>query len=186
MMPGLSFSAATAKTPWFGMNDLMSVLRLLINHHPLRWLAVIFLGLALSGCETMDTGAESRAAMNAAIQTEQPGNYFIGRRMYKKDYKVWGWIREPGKPWKTARLVMLNEQQKLAPDREQNRLGYDNNYEYRLMGGFSGATVYEPASDGFYPEFVLTGHEIRSTSPANIYQQKRQSEPAVRLLQPPI
>ncbi len=160
--------------------------RRLIKSNALRCLLTILASLALFGCETMDSGAESRAAMNAAIRAEQPGNYFIGRRMYKRDYKVWGWVREPGKPWKTARLVMLNEQKKLAPDREQNRLGSDNNYEYRLSGGFSGDMVYEPASDGIYPEFVLTGYEIRSTSPPNIYQQKRQSEPGVRLLQPPL
>jgi len=152
----------------------------------LRCLFALFAGLALIGCETVDTGAESRATMNAAIRAEQPGDYYIGRRMYKSDYKVWGWVREPGKPWKTARLVMLNEQQKLAPDREQNRIGSDNNYEYRLSGRFTGQNVYEPASDGIYPEFLLTGYEIRSTSPANIYQQKRQNQPGVRLLQPPL
>ncbi len=185
-MPHLSFPAATAKSAWCGIVEPMWALRIHVKDCLWRCLAMVFLGLALFGCETVDTGAESRAAMNAAIRAEQPGNYFIGRRMYKRDYKVWGWVREPGKPWKTARLVMLNEQQKLAPDREQNRLGYDNNYEYRLLGGFSGDTVYEPASDGFYPEFVLTGYEIRSTSPPNIYQQKRQNEPAVRLLQAPL
>ncbi len=51
---------------------------------------------------------------------------------------------------------MFNEQKVLAPDRQQGRLGTDNNFEYRLTGYFSGDTVYEPASDGFYPEFVLT------------------------------
>jgi len=142
-------------------------------------------GLALTGCETIDPDAPARAAMNEAIRMEAPGNYFVGRRMYKQDYKVWGWVREPGKPWSTAKLVMLNEQKKLAPDREQNRIGYDNNFEYKLSGYFSGDTVYEPASDGFYPEFVLTGLEIKDTAPANIYKYKRQGEPAVRILQPP-
>ena len=43
----------------------------------------VFLLLAilacLSGCETMDD-SPARAAMNAAIPSEQPGTYFIGRR----------------------------------------------------------------------------------------------------------
>ncbi len=185
-MPVLLRLPVRVKVPWHASIPMISFARHHIKESPLRGLVLILLGLTLFGCETVDTGAQSRAAMNAAIQAEQPGNYYIGRRMYKRDYKVWGWVREPGKPWKTARLVMLNEQQKLAPDREQNRLGYDNNYEYRLMGSFSGASVYEPASDGIYPEFVLTGYEIRSISPANIYQQKRQNEPAVRLLQAPL
>lgn len=140
----------------------------------------------LAGCQTPDPDGPARAAMNAAIRQEAPGNYFIGRRMYKKDYKVWGWIREPGRPWNTAKLVMLNEQKMLAPDRARNQIGSDNNYEYRLNGYFSGDTVYEPASDSFYPEFVLTGAEVKSTNPPNIYLQRRQNQPEVRILMPPI
>lgn len=143
--------------------------------------AVIF-----TGCETVDPDASARAATSAAILQEAPGNYFIGRRMYKKDYKMWGWVREPGKPWKSAKLVMFNEQRKLAPDRERNEIGSDNNYEYKLIGYFSGETVYEPASDGFYPEFVLQGYEIRNVSPSSIYSTKRQNDPAVRILASPL
>ena len=29
---------------------------------------------------------------------------------------------------------MVNENQKLTPDREQNRRGFDNGYEYKLFG----------------------------------------------------
>jgi hypothetical protein len=140
---------------------------------------------ALPGCETIDTAAAGRTAANQSIRSEAPGNYFIGRRMYKVEYKVWGWVREPGKPWSTARLVMMNEQRKLAPDRAQGKLGTDNDYEYRLTGYFSGDNVYEPASNGFYPEFILLGAEVRSTKPPNIYQQERQRDPKVRMLQPP-
>jgi len=139
--------------------------------------------MALVGCQT--PSALSDHAIQEAIRAEPPGDYFVGRRMYKKDYKVWGWVREPRKPWRTARLVMLNEQQVLAPDRAENRIGSDNNFEYRLRGRFTGDMVYEPASDGFYPEFLLMGHELISTNPNNIYVQKRQNDPAVRLLQAP-
>lgn len=142
--------------------------------------------LIFAGCETTGSGDGGVAAMNAAIRAEQPGNYYVARRMYKKDYKVWGWVREPGKPWKTARLVMLNEQRTLAPDRVANKLGMDNGYEYTLIGSFSGQMVYEPASDGFYPEFILQSAEVRSISPPNIYKQKRQNQPEVRILQPPV
>lgn len=146
----------------------------------------IFLFLVLAGCETIESDAPARAAMNEAILSEPPGNYFIGRRMYKQDYKVWGWVREPGKPWKTAKLVMMNEQKKTIPGREENKLGDDNNFEYRLFGGFSGDRVYEPASDSIYPEFVLTGYEIKSTAPARIFSTKRQESPDVRILMPPM
>ena len=142
--------------------------------------------LCFPGCETIDVDAGPRADMNAAILSEQPGDYFIGRRMYKQDYKMWGWVRQPGQPWKTAKLVMMNEQIKLAPDREAVKLGTDNNYEYRLTGNFSGQLIYEPASDQFYPEFVLKGYELKSTTPARIYSTKGQNDPAVRILAPPM
>ncbi len=139
-----------------------------------------------NACQTVDTQAPVRAAMNAAIRAEAPGDFFIGRRMYKSDYKMWGWVREPGKPWTTARLVMMNEQTKLAPDREAGKLGSDNNYEYRLSGRFSGDTVYEPASDQFYPEFVLAGYELINTKPTGIYITNRQEDPDIRIIMAPV
>ncbi len=139
-----------------------------------------------NACQTVDTQAPVRAAMNAAIRAEAPGDFFIGRRMYKSDYKMWGWVREPGKPWTTARLVMMNEQTKLAPDREAGKLGSDNNYEYRLSGRFSGDTVYEPASDQFYPEFVLAGYELINTKPTGIYITNRQEDPNIRIIMAPV
>ena len=42
----------------------------------------------MSSCETIDHEAPAQAAMAAAIRAEQPGNYFVGRRMFKKDYKT--------------------------------------------------------------------------------------------------
>jgi len=125
-------------------------------------------------------------SMNEAIRAEAPGDYFIGRRFYKQDYKFWGWIRQPGQPWKSAKLVMLNEQKVLAPDRQQGHIGSDNNYEYRLTGYYSGEKVYEPASDTIYPEFVITGYEVRATNPPMIFADKRSIDPAVRLLTPPM
>src|SRR5580692_11592680 len=85
--------------------------------------------ILLAGC-TDSAERDGRAAASQArlenIQDEQPGNYFVGRRYYRKDYKFWGYVRWPGQPWSTAQLVVLNEKQKLAPDRELNRIGYDN------------------------------------------------------------
>lgn len=154
-----------------------------------RWLSrfmVVLLPLALmSSCETIDHEAPARAAMAAAIRAEQPGNYFVGRRMFKKDYKMWGWVRDPGQPWKTARLVMLNEQTLLAPDRVRGTLGDDNNHEYRLEGRFTGETIYEPASDRFYPEFQLTGFKLVNSQPPPIYVDKRQEDPAIRIIMAP-
>lgn len=125
-------------------------------------------------------------AVAAAIAAEAPGNYFIGRRYFKKDYKVWGWVRRPGEPWKKSQLVMMNENTKLAPDRQAGTLGSDNNHEYRLQGRFTGGQVYEPASNRFYPEFALTGYELLSTSPPMIFAERRVLDPRVRVLAPPL
>jgi len=77
-------------------------------------------------------------AQNYAAET--PGDYFIGRRYYKPDFKFWGYIRRPGQPWSESQLVMLNEKQKLAPDRKKLDFGPERglrltpiyNFGYRL------------------------------------------------------
>ena len=117
-------------------------------------------------------------AAAAAIQTEVPGDYYIGRRYYKKAYKFWGYVRRPGQPWSTAQLVMMNEHQKLAPDRAQNNLGADDGYEYKLFGSFSPDKVYEPASNGFYPEFILRDYQLVSTNPPPLFPS--QTNPAAK------
>lgn len=151
-------------------------------------LFILLIGLLLlTGCETpivTQTPAD-RAAIASAIGRETPGNYFIGRRLYKVDYKMWGWVKKPGEPWKQSRLVMFNEQKMLAPDRARNAIGSDNNYEYKLSGYFSSDKVYEPASDTIYPEFVLTGASVISTNPPLIYPDARWVDPTIRLLLPP-
>ena len=143
--------------------------------------------LVLTGCATpeMKQKRAARQVMEDAIRQEEPGNYYIGRRYYKVDYKFWGFVRKPGQQWSTAKLVMLNEQGKLAPDRELGKLGSDNNSEYKLYGDFSGQTVYEPASNGFYPEFSLKAYELRNVSPANIYRDAGATDPARRIIATP-
>jgi hypothetical protein len=129
--------------------------------------------VVLGGCETMPQGIQqARIEMVQRIASEPAGDYFIGRRYYKPDYKFWGYVRRPGQPWSTAELVMLNEKQKLAPDRERLEFGSDNNYEYKLYGNFSGDKVYEPASNGIYPEFVLKGYEVISANPPAIFKSQ--------------
>jgi hypothetical protein len=135
------------------------------------FLAAIF----LASCETtMPQGIQqARVTAAANIQAETPGDYFIGRRYYKiPQYKFWGYVRQPGQPWSTAKLVVFNEKEKLAPDREQLNFGFDNNYEYKLYGRFSGDTVYDAGSNGFYPEFVLKKYDLVSTNPAPIFKSQ--------------
>lgn len=139
----------------------------------MRKLIPCLLGLALlvSGCVTPEqSGAlAAKAAQRQAVLRESPGDYFIGRRYYNPNYKFWGYIRRPGEPWRSAQLVVLNEKQKLAPDREVNQFGVDDNCEYHLQGRFTGDKVYEPASNRFYPEFQLTGYDLTDRNPPSIF-----------------
>jgi hypothetical protein len=129
--------------------------------------------LFFGGCETVPQGIQqAKIEMAQRIATEPSGDYYIGRRYYKTDFKFWGYVRRPGQPWSSAQLVMLNEKQKLAPDRENLSFGSDNNYEYKLYGYFSGDNVYEPASNGVYPEFVLKRYELISTNPTPIFKSQ--------------
>jgi hypothetical protein len=143
--------------------------------------------LLLGACQSPDwkRSVAARPAMLNAIASEEPGSYFIGRRFYKSDYRFWGYVRSPRRPWSTSQLVMFNEHSKLAPDRELGNLGADNGYEYRLEGFFSGDTVYEPASNRFYPEFVLKGYELRASAPAAIYRTAMAMDPESRVIPKP-
>ena len=153
------------------------------------WKACSLIGAAifLGGCETpiVYQTPQDRQAISAAIASEKPGDYYVGYRFYKVDYHMWGWVKKPGQPWKDSQLVMFNEQKKLAPDRERLAIGSDNNTVYRLTGSFSGQKVYEPASDSFYPEFVLTGATVMTTNPPLIFPDKRWTDSAIRLIGPP-
>jgi hypothetical protein len=142
----------------------------------LAFLPVGILILCLPGCESVPSGIQqSRNELKQRIAAEPPGDYYIGRRYFKPDFKFWGYVRKPGQPWITAQLVMLNEKQKLAPDRERLSFGSDNNTEYKLEGYFSADKVYEPASNTVYPEFVLKSYEVISTNPPPIFKSQMDS-----------
>ena len=142
---------------------------------PHRSLPLLTIALFIGACASPPQGihrGHSHGASAVNYAAEAPGDYYIGRRYYKPVYKFWGYVRRPGQPWSTAQLVMMNEQQKLAPDREIAKLGSDNNYEYKLVGGFSGDRVYEPASNSIYPEFVLKDYELISRNPPPIFKSQ--------------
>jgi hypothetical protein len=145
-------------------------------------LQVATAALLFSACQSRGPqGIQQTNVAAAAVQAEAPGDYYIGRRYYKAQYKFWGYVRRPGQPWSTAQLVMVNEHQKLAPDREQNLLGSDNGSEYKLYGAFSPDKVYEPASNGFYPEFILRNYELVSRNPPPIFPSQTNAAAKAKL-----
>jgi hypothetical protein len=152
-------------------------------------LLLLCVAVALTGCQTNEwagiQGVQTPRFTPQMLSAEPAGDYWIGRRYYKADYKFWGYVRRPGQPWTTAKLVMMNEQQKLAPDRAEGHIGSDNGYEYKLVGDFSGESVYEPASNSVYPEFVLKSYELKSISPPRIFSEPGALDPRRRIIAKP-
>jgi hypothetical protein len=147
----------------------MSILRSGLTN----WILFPAAVLLVAGCQTEPTASQSaKIQMAQRIAAEPPGDYYVGRRYFKPDFKFWGYVRKPGQPWSTSQLVMLNEKEKLAPDRAALKFGSDNNYEYKLSGHFSGDKVYEPASNRLYPEFVVTDFQVISTNPPPIFKSQ--------------
>jgi hypothetical protein len=137
-------------------------------------LVALFGGFWLAGCQIISPSAAGnglQVSPEAAerAKAEQPGDYFIGRRLVGQHFFFWGYVKKSGESWDRAKLVMLNEKIALAPDRARNAVGSDNNFEYRLYGYFSGDHVYESASGRFLPEFVLKKAELIDSKPPAIF-----------------
>ncbi|MCE9520416.1 MAG: hypothetical protein K8R87_12795 [Verrucomicrobia bacterium] len=114
-----------------------------------------------------------------SIQNEPRGDYYIGRRFYIERTQFWGYIRRPGQSWDDSKLVIFNENRKNAPDRlpemptgDGMAHGFDNNREYKISGYYTGRKVYDPNSDLFLPEFMLTNWEVRNESPGWLFHPK--------------
>ncbi len=159
--------------------------------HKLQRLAyTLFLGgisLVLSSCSTTQSGSSGAGVLpaaatnhplvkerNARIATEPMGNYYIGRRWWTDGTRFWGYLRKPREPWSQARLVIMNESVQKQPDRISEEggarvHGYDSNYEYRIWGSFTGATVYDPNSNFRIPEFRLSKYELITRTPGFLF-----------------
>lgn len=121
-------------------------------------------------------GGPTVEARNASIATEPTGNFYYGRRYYIEKTRFWGYLRQPRQPWSQAKLVILREDKKRAPDRMAENgpagqsYGFDNNSEYRMRGYYTGREAYEPNSNQFLPEFMLTGYEVLARQPGWLFQ----------------
>lgn len=164
---------------------------------------VFWVGVVLSSCRTTDLTndpayIEALRDRATKIKNEPSGDYFIGRRYYVYRMRFWGYLRKPGQEWKDSSLVVMDERSKSVPDRlpeisegeEESfgmdpsklkavkRFGFDHNYEYKIDGKFSGSKVYDPNSNMFIPEFILTDYQLINAdpgwliSPAEIYNFK--------------
>jgi hypothetical protein len=121
-------------------------------------------------------GGPTVAERNAKIASEPTGDFYYGRRYFVEKTRFWGYIREPRQPWSRAKLVILNEAKKLAPDRlgengpEGQRYSADSNTEYRIHGYYTGHNAYDPNSNQFLPEFMLTGYQVLDRHPGWLFR----------------
>ncbi|HCQ80207.1 MAG TPA: hypothetical protein DIV46_09555 [Verrucomicrobiales bacterium] len=126
----------------------------------------------------------------AQIAAEPRGDFYYGRRYFVEKTRFWGYLREPGQSANKARLVIFKESWKLNPDRLPElkggkAYGFDNNYEYRIYGRYTGRELYEPNSNQILPEFILTDYQLISRSPGWLFSPSDQYYPTRLSLLPP-
>lgn len=128
-------------------------------------------------------GGPSVSERDAQISAEPRGDFYYGRRYFVKKTRFWGYLRKPGQSANRAQLVIFNESTKHSPDRlpengpPGQRYAFDNNYEYKIFGNFTGRTVYEPNSNQFLKEFRLTGYELVNRQPGWLFSPKDRYDP---------
>lgn len=160
--------------------------------------AVFSMIVVLASCETVpntkfgepNMGGPTRDERRADIAGEQTGDFYIGRRYHVNRTWWWGYLRRPREPWSKGRLVVFNQNIKRSPDNlPQNgpsgeRHAYDQNYEYRIWGEFTGEDVYEPNSNQFLPEFRLTDYEVLNRNPGWLFYPSDHYDPYRLTLKP--
>ena len=52
---------------------------------------------------------------------------------------------------------------------EKLRESMDHNFEYKIMGHYSGREAYDPTSNMILPEFVLQGYELIDADPGWLF-----------------
>lgn len=144
-----------------------------------RTLAAIATATILSQCGAHlgigNMGGPTQEQRDAAIANEATGDFYYGRRYHVRKTRFWGYLREPRQPWSKARLVILREDHKLAPDRlpedgpDGARYAFDNNHEYRIYGHYTGRNAYDPNSNQILPEFQLTDYRRIDSDPGWLF-----------------
>ena len=161
--------------------------------------ALVFLALLLPilpSCSDLPSKPGNMGALptvatrKAQIQSEPRGDFFYGRRYFVQKTRFWGYLRRPGQSATSAKLVIFNETKKRNPDRlpefgSGKRYGSDQNYEYKIYGNYTGRELYDPNSNQFLPEFMLTNYELVSQNPGWLFSPSDTYFPTRITLLPP-
>jgi len=128
-------------------------------------------------------GGPTQAERNADIATESTGDFFYGRRYHVQKTRFWGYLRQPRQSASRGKLVIFDESSKRNPDRLPEsgpsgaRYGFDNNYEYKIRGNYTGQEGYDPNSNQFLPIFRLTGYELVNRNPGWLFSPSDHFDP---------
>jgi len=128
-------------------------------------------------------GGPTQAERSAAIASEPSGDFFYGRRYYVMKTRFWGYLRNPRQSASRAKLVIFDESQKKNPDRfsengpEGARYGFDQNFEYRIRGRYTGEEAYDPNSNQFLPVFRLSGYDLVDRNPGWLFSPSDHYDP---------
>jgi len=131
--------------------------------------------LLCSQCNTLKSDCAALREREAEIAREERGSYFVGRRYFIPYTRFWGYVREPGESWSTARLVLMDESLCRTPDRGIEPpapgavYGTDNNVEYIVRGSYTGTKAYDPSTNQVLPVFRPTGFEVRNRQPGFLF-----------------
>lgn len=131
-----------------------------------------------NGSGSPNMGGPTQEERQAAIANEPTGNFYYGRRYYVEKTRFWGYLREPRQSANKAKLVIFKENRRKNPDRlhedgpQGARYGFDNNYEYRIYGNYTGEKAYDPNSNQVLPVFALSDYQIVSRQPGWLFSPK--------------
>ena len=142
------------------------------------------------GSGPANMGGPTVEERNAAIASEATGDFYYGRRYFVEKTRFWGYIRSPRQAANKAKLVIMREDRKLSPDRLSEdgspgkRYGFDQNYEYRIRGNYTGETAYDPNSNQFLQVFLLSGYDVVNRDPGWLFSPTDHYNPLRITLRP--
>lgn len=156
-----------------------------------------FVGVGLNSCNNFNAENFNRGrnggkllakhptieARQKQVAQEQTGNFYYGRRYFVNNTTFWGYLKKPRQPWKKSMLVIMNERDKYKPDQLPEdgptgaRKGYDQNYNYRIWGHYTGKKMYDPNSNQFLPEFRLKRYQLLDKNPGWLFSPKDRYTP---------
>lgn len=152
----------------------------------------IILCLILCQCDSLRNDCRALAAREAEIAAEAPGTHYIGRRYYLPGTRFWGYLRHPKQSWRTAQLVIMDEQIVRTPDRGMEPpvkgavFGTDKNVEYYVYGSYTGEKAYDPSTDQILPVFRPQQFNVRNPKPGFLFIPSEQYSPSYVTLVPKI